>query len=84
MHAATAVSEKPRLGRPPKEGGTMSKPFQMRLPGDLLDAVDEVAAALPDRQERSVAIRTLLREALAARADARLLVGSRSATKERK
>ena len=68
MHAATEqAAHKPRLGRPPKEGGTMSKPFQLRLPDDLLEAVDEVARGLPDLQERSVAIRMLLREALAAR-----------------
>lgn len=72
MHAATAQEQaKPRLGRPPKEGGTMSKPFQLRLPDDMLDAVDAIAAELPDRQERSVAIRMLLREALAARAKGR-------------
>lgn len=46
----------------------MSKPFQLRLPDDLLNAVDDVAKGLPDLQERSVAIRMLLREALAARA----------------
>lgn len=72
MHAAAATQqEKPRMGRPPKEGGTMAKPFPLRLPSDILEAVDEVAAALPDKQERSVAIRMLLREALAARAKGR-------------
>lgn len=71
MHAATATQEKPRIGRPPKEGGTMARPFPLRLPADMLEAVDEIAQGLPDRQERSVAIRMLLREALAARAKGR-------------
>ena len=59
--------DKPRLGRPPSEGSTMCKPFMLRLPEDLQSEVDGVAATLPDRRERSAAIRTLLREALAAR-----------------
>jgi metal-responsive CopG/Arc/MetJ family transcriptional regulator len=42
----------------------MCKPFMLRLPEDLQEAVDEVAESLPDRKERSAAIRLLLREAL--------------------
>ncbi|CAA2142773.1 hypothetical protein HYPP_03794 [Hyphomicrobium sp. ghe19] len=59
--------EQVRVGRPPKEGGTMGKPFMLRLPEDLQEEIDEVTAALPDRKERSVAIRMLLREALEGR-----------------
>jgi len=66
MHAA-APGQKPRMGRPPKEEAVLLKPFMLRLPPDLMAAVDVVASGLPDRQERSVAIRMLLREALAAR-----------------
>ena len=46
----------------------MGKPFMLRLPDDLQGQIDEVASSLPDRKERSAAIRMLLREALAARA----------------
>lgn len=59
--------DQPRLGRPPSEGSTMGKPFMLRLPEDLQAEIEDVAADLPDRKERSFAIRMLLREALAAR-----------------
>ncbi len=59
--------EQVRVGRPPKEGSTMGKPFMLRLPEDLQQAVDDVAEQLPDRKERSAAIRLLLREALEGR-----------------
>ena len=45
----------------------MAKPFMLRLAADLQEAVDDVAAALPDRKKRSAAIRLLLREALEGR-----------------
>lgn len=56
--------EQPRVGRPPKEGSTMSKPFMLRLPEDMMEKIDIVASRLPDKKERSAAIRMLLREAL--------------------
>lgn len=60
--------EQVRIGRPPKEGGAMGNAFMLRLPEDLQGQIDDVAASLPDKKERSAAIRMLLREALAARA----------------
>lgn len=62
------LMQQARLGRPPSEGTTMGKAFMLRLPDDLQGQIDEVASSLPDRKERSAAIRMLLREALAARA----------------
>jgi metal-responsive CopG/Arc/MetJ family transcriptional regulator len=59
------------MGRPPKEGGAMGNAFMLRLPEDLQEQVDRVAASLPDRKERSAAIRMLLREALKARGERR-------------
>jgi metal-responsive CopG/Arc/MetJ family transcriptional regulator len=56
-----------RMGRPPTEGTTLSKPFMLRLPEDLSAEIDQIVAELPDKKERSIAIRMLLREAIALR-----------------
>jgi len=45
----------------------LSKPFMLRLPEDLSDEIDQIVAELPDKKERSIAIRMLLREAIALR-----------------
>ena len=57
----------PRIGRPPKDDSVLLKPRQLRLPPEMDAEVEAVARTLPDRQEWSAAVRTLLREALDAR-----------------
>lgn len=50
---------------PPDDPG--SAPLRARVPPPMLDAIDRVAAKM--KKTRSVALRTLLREALAARGE---------------
>ena len=56
-------SSKKRAGRPPKGDATMPQ-IALRIPQQMLDAIDAMRAARMDRPERATMIRELLARAI--------------------
>jgi Arc/MetJ-type ribon-helix-helix transcriptional regulator len=61
-----AVTTRPKAGRPLK-GDTRMRQIAIRLPDEMLAAIDSLLVERMDRPDRTAVIRELLAEAIAAR-----------------